>query len=43
MGCRIGGAKSKETRYSVLKWDPTTYSPEFANEIKSLFANVGLL
>ena len=37
MGCRIGGAKSKETRYSVVKVrfgriDPTTYSPEFANE-----------
>ena len=36
MVCRIGGAKSKETRYSMLKsevWqDPTTHSPEFANE-----------
>ena len=30
MGCRIGGAKSKETRFGRI--DPTTYSPEFANK-----------
>ena len=39
MVCRIGGAKSKETRYSMLQVGLVGYSynsPTFANEIAYL-------